>query len=374
MREIIIGRPLLSLTINLGQYEMIRIKILTLLSLAFELPGEYFEVRHLQDNQTILPVLAQYQPDLVLCQQRDDIPTKLQEELDEKLLVLTEPQNAQSCLRQIEEKITEIVWPSEQEKPKMVSIITASYCSGEILYAVYSSLAQQTSSRWEWVIVDDDSDDKTWEVLHQIASWDSRVKIYAVNQHRGNIGALKRDACRLACGEYLIELDHDDFLAPTAVERVRQVFDADPDLGMIYSNYAYIDDSLRPICELRPVYKYRKTTLNGQEYLEVMKPDISALQTSEWVTSYLNVPFHMKAFRASELHRLGGYNAHLKVSDDWEIVYRFYLYSRIRHINELLYLYCVRRAKEQRSNTTSSVLELSFWLRDLAIKHYRLLE
>ena len=99
-----------------------------------------------------------------------------------------------------------------------VSVFTPSHRSG-FLDDCYASLAAQTFADWEWVVV-----------LNAGAVWtppdDARVHL-----HRGDaltgVGAVKRRACELATGEILVECDHDDVLASTALAEIVEAF-ADP--------------------------------------------------------------------------------------------------------------------------------------------------
>lgn len=76
------------------------------------------------------------------------------------------------------------------------------------------SLLAQTHRRWEAVIVDDGSTDRTGEIADEWAHRDSRISvIHSVN---GGLGAARNLGTLQVRGDYLAFLDSDDVLPPTA--------------------------------------------------------------------------------------------------------------------------------------------------------------
>ena len=76
------------------------------------------------------------------------------------------------------------------------------------------SLLAQTHRRWEAVIVDDGSTDRTGEIADEWAHRDNRISvIHAVN---GGLGAARNLGTHQVRGDYLAFLDSDDVLPPTA--------------------------------------------------------------------------------------------------------------------------------------------------------------
>mgnify|MGYP003185083243 CR=1 FL=1 len=99
-----------------------------------------------------------------------------------------------------------------------VSIFTPTYNRSHVLGRAYQSLCRQTCLDFEWVVADDGSTDDT-EAL--VCSWIPAAPFpirYLRFPHRGKPYAM-RDGFAECRGEYLYELDSDDELAPTAVER-----------------------------------------------------------------------------------------------------------------------------------------------------------
>ena len=97
------------------------------------------------------------------------------------------------------------------------------------------SLLAQTYEDWEWIVV-----------LNHGARWrppvdDPRLRL-VVQDDLAGVGAAKRHACSLALGEFLVELDHDDELRSDALTLVVEAFDAHPEVGLVFSNFAQINE------------------------------------------------------------------------------------------------------------------------------------
>ncbi len=258
-------------------------------------------------------------------------------------------------IRAIESCYCGYLWehPKQHLQP-LISVYTGTYNTGDFLRETYQSLREQTYTNWEWVVVDDESTDGTWERLLQIATEDIRVRPVRIS-HNGKIGAIKDMATRLAYGTYLVELDHDDMLTDTALMDIKTAFETSPDVGMVYSNFAEFFMDGRPHRYGGEFWenRYRKTEYHGKVYDECITPNIYDRFGPDYTEQFgwfLTVgPNHVRCFRASELKRLGGYNANFPVADDWELMARFFLYSKVYHIDKLLYLY---RFLDNAGNTT----------------------
>ncbi|MBA3272245.1 MAG: glycosyltransferase family 2 protein [Chthoniobacterales bacterium] len=112
------------------------------------------------------------------------------------------------------------------------------------------SLLEQSVADWEWCIVDDGSTDhETRKLLEQIAAASPRVRTkFIVNS---GISAATNEGLDLAAGEFVCFLDHDDLLAPNALEQMQQkVCD---DFEVVYSDEDKLDDQTGKFVE--PFFK-----------------------------------------------------------------------------------------------------------------------
>ncbi|MBI3654089.1 MAG: methyltransferase domain-containing protein [Acidobacteria bacterium] len=203
------------------------------------------------------------------------------------------------------------------------------------LAEAYQSLKQQSFTDWQWLLVTNGGLKRS----DLPAFNDSRVVMCdAPEEAEGRVGALKKFACGLASGKYLVELDHDDQLLPEALAKVKAAFDENPDVGMVFSNCGYVqqDNSAFPF---RADYgwQYRERRVFGFRVMETLSP----APIPQHLCKILFAPDHLRAYRKSVYTALGGHDESLQFADDHDLTCRMYLHSKIHHIDDLLYLYRV---------------------------------
>jgi len=242
----------------------------------------------------------------------------------------------------------------------LASVYTPTYNSDALIDNAYNSLLNQTYTNWEWVIVDDGSTDKFYNKLLKFEQSDPRIRVLRSNFNRGvRIGYMKRLASSLCFGKYLLELDHDDWFREDCIEEVVKAFEANPEVGFVYTNDVHIDldgnhwrydkdekDQTKDYFVDGAQYwknQYRKFNWKNKEYEETIRFNFE----DGWGPSpmdrhafYLTVgPNHLRAYRKSELDRLGGYNWRVSIADDLDLYMRFYMRSKSLHIDKPLYFY-----------------------------------
>ncbi len=242
-----------------------------------------------------------------------------------------------------------------------ISIFTPTYNTGNKLNETYQYIANQTHKNWEWIIVDDGSTDDTLNIAKNISNNDLRVKVFAFD-HFGRIGYLKKAAACLCSGEYLVELDHDDILTEDCLEEIIKTFKENPDVGMVYSNCAewmqQADENNQPIPWEKSTndawnmygadyWMYKDTEWNGKLCKEALQWDVNGYYsfygndgqkiTLPVILSMPICPNHVRAFRSSEYHRIGCHRD-LVYADDYDLMLRMFIHSKIFHIKKMLYI------------------------------------
>jgi glycosyltransferase involved in cell wall biosynthesis len=108
-----------------------------------------------------------------------------------------------------------------------VAIITPYFNTGPIFGETIASLRAQSLQQWEWVVVDDGSDDpQALEVLAQLREHgDPRVRVIA--QPNRGLPAARNAGVAASSAPLLFFLDSDDLLAPTALEQLAWLLHSD---------------------------------------------------------------------------------------------------------------------------------------------------
>jgi glycosyltransferase involved in cell wall biosynthesis len=204
---------------------------------------------------------------------------------------------------------------AEPARP-LVSVITPVYrVPPWVLAQTVASIQEQDFQDWELCLVDDGSDQPELEAfMSKVAAADDRIRLNR-RSVRGGISAATNDGLAMARGDYVALVDHDDLLAPTALGRVANALEDQPDAELVYTDEAtFTSDGL--------VVPY-------------LKPD--------WSPDYLETCMyigHLTVYRRSMIQDVGGLRAHVDGSQDWDLALRVTeLTDRVVHVPEVLYFW-----------------------------------
>lgn len=228
---------------------------------------------------------------------------------------------------------------SKRNDLPLVTVFTPAYRTGDKIRRPFNSLRSQTYKNWEWVIMDDSDDNgETFDMLSKMGEEDYRVRVYKESRHTGVIGSLKRNACMLGRGSILVELDHDDELTADALGRVVAAFGSNPEIGFVYTDFAECFEDCSPV-----VYgegwgfgygSYRKENHLGVDYMVVNSPNINA----KTIRHIVAAPNHIRAWRTDIYREIGGHSDQIHVADDYEIMIRTFLATRMCRIPHMCYI------------------------------------
>lgn len=105
----------------------------------------------------------------------------------------------------------------------MITIFTPVYNRAYIIGRLYQSLLNQTNYEFEWLVVDDGSDDRIGELIDiWIKKENAPFKIRFYRQENGGKHRAVNKGVQLAEGDAFFIVDSDDYLAADAVELVYQ--------------------------------------------------------------------------------------------------------------------------------------------------------
>ena len=227
-----------------------------------------------------------------------------------------------------------------QVKP-LISVLMPTYNTQEtFLRQAIDSVRMQLYPNWELCVSDDGSNQpQVRRVLEEYASLDDRIKL-RFSETNTNISMATNRALELANGGYVLLLDHDDILEKQALFRVAESIQAD-DPDFIYSDEALISQ-------------------DGCDVLGyVFRPSFSLelLRAHPYIT-------HLVAFRTNLLRGMGGLDASLTISQDYDLILRVVeKAATIVHIPEVLYLWrqhqqsAGHEKKERVAATSKQILE-----------------
>lgn len=196
-----------------------------------------------------------------------------------------------------------------------VSIVITTYNRDRYLGAAIASVLRQTYTEFELLVWVDGSTDRSIEVAHYYAACDERVRVVAA-KHWGRSMALMA-AIAHTSGEYVGWVDDDDLLSATALQETVAVLDAEPEIGLVYTDY--IDTS-----EDNRVLRYGKRCQIPYSPKRILV---------DFMT------FHFRLMRRSLYDRVGGIDPAFEVAEDYDLCLRLSEATEFWHIHRPLYYY-----------------------------------
>ncbi|MFD2823321.1 glycosyltransferase family 2 protein [Lacinutrix iliipiscaria] len=187
-------------------------------------------------------------------------------------------------------------------KEPLISIIIPAFNRAHLIEETLNSVKSQTYKNWECIVVDDGSTDHTKSIVKTYTDNDERFKFYnrPITHLAGGNGARNYGAEK-SQGDWLVFLDSDDVLMPTAL------------LNRMNCGFDY--DML--IC------------VTGTFKRELGDSDIiwnkigSDKEESKLIGRYINMdmPWHTNGvtWRKDFFKKIGGWNDQLRAWQDWEI-------------------------------------------------------
>lgn len=179
-----------------------------------------------------------------------------------------------------------------------------------MLRACLRSVRRQTYRSWELVLVDDGSSDPGTRRTLRRAARSRRVRVLHNEANQGIAAATNR-GIEAAAGEYVVLLDHDDELAPTALEWCAACA---PAADLIYSDEYKID---------------RRGRVSGAFHKPSWSPRLLL---------GLNYVNHLACIRTEHLRQVGGLRVGFEGAQDHDLLMRLSeLPLTVAHLPNLLY-------------------------------------
>lgn len=129
-----------------------------------------------------------------------------------------------------------------------VTVLITNYNYAKYVVDAIASVAVQTEQKWECLIYDDCSTDESLrKIVCYLNALDGvlrrKFQLCTFPSNQG-LGALCNKALQHVRGRYYIRLDADDILRNDALQTMRKIMDASPDIEGVWSGYKLFGDSM----------------------------------------------------------------------------------------------------------------------------------
>jgi len=201
-----------------------------------------------------------------------------------------------------------------------LSLIIPVYNDEKYVSEALQSVGKQTldSSLFEVVIVNDGSTDRTGELIDKEVKGINNARVIPREENRG-ISFTKNQAIKESNGKYIVILESDDLLMPSALEATLDFMNENPSVCYSYSGHKRIDE-------------------NGKDLNQERVGDFFSRKK----LLHYNFVGHLRCF-TKEIHNLiGGFDESIKVCEDWNHVLKaseILREDQIKHNPRVLYSY-----------------------------------
>ena len=123
--------------------------------------------------------------------------------------------------------------PLDPTTPPVATIVTPFYNTGAIFHDTARSVFRQSFQQWEWIIVNDGSTNpEALAILDSYRNKDDRIRVINLPVNQG-ISAGRNTGYGAARTEYVVQLDSDDLLEPTAIEKWTWLLESYPEFAFV---------------------------------------------------------------------------------------------------------------------------------------------
>jgi len=200
-----------------------------------------------------------------------------------------------------------------------VSVVLPVHNRRELVRRAIDSVLAQTMSDFELLVIDDCSTDATADVVEEYCS-DPRVTLFRNQTNLGPAGARNR-GIELARGHYIAFQDSDDRWFPEKLSQQVSALERNPEHQACFCGALYYSQS-------QCYYIPREGTL-----------DVESAASGDLSTAVLYsnpaTPQTMLV-KAILFDKVGGFNAALKINEDWDLVIRMAQQARFAFVAEPL--------------------------------------
>jgi glycosyltransferase involved in cell wall biosynthesis len=196
-----------------------------------------------------------------------------------------------------------------------VSVVMPAYNAQRYISQAIESILTQTLTDFEFLVIDDGSEDRTAKIVQEYGDRDARVRLLTHGGNRNICNALNT-GIRTARGPYIARMDADDWSYPYRLERQVAFMDAHPEVGVSGGTIEVCDDELRPLNRRT----YRRTDAEIRRRL------------------FRYSPFAHPAviYRTGAARAVGGYDPALADAEDYDFYFRLGIAWKFANLPDLL--------------------------------------
>lgn len=221
------------------------------------------------------------------------------------------------------------------------------YNAEKYISEAIESILNQTFTNFEFVIIDDCSTDKTWEIIQKYAQKDKRI-IAIKNEKNLKLSATLNKGIEVCKADYIARMDADDWSYPNRLAKQYEVISKDSKIGILGGSMEVCDEDLK-------VLNFRKYNISDSEIRKNL---------------FKYSPFcHPATMFKKEALLKERYNSYLDLAEDYDLYFRIGREYKFENLSDVLLKY--RTSITQSSSSRAHKQQyLTLYIRLKAIMEY----
>ena len=231
-----------------------------------------------------------------------------------------------------------------------ISVIIPTYNRGALIDKTVQTVLSQDlpAEEVELIIIDDGSTDNTWEVLQSLYSENPQIRLFTIPN--GGVANARNFGLKEARGEFVAYLDHDDLWLPDKLRLQRAKLIENTDSGVVYCDWLAVDENNKPLGHAFQVsHHYWWRPKQGNVFPWILVPHIFEFSRSPIIS------MTMPMMRTEMIREIGGFDAQIVPSDDWDLWIRLSKVTRFTYVPKVLAHYVFHDAQQHKDMEKASM-------------------
>ena len=241
-------------------------------------------------------------------------------------------------------------------KQPLISVIMPCYNGEKFIGEAIESVINQTYKNWELIIVDDDSTDKSEEIVKQYLL-DNRIQYIQHKKNKG-IPSARNTGIKKSNGEFIALLDDDDMWIPSKLAIQLEEFQKSKDVfGLVFGNIRVINSG--------------GCIIHEAESLKINLENLSKEDVIRNLFLYNFISSITAMFKSECITEVGGFNEEITWGgDDYDLWLRLANRFKFAYINKVL---GIKRVHNDNYSQTERMIKGEIQLINSIVKKYTFL-
>jgi glycosyltransferase involved in cell wall biosynthesis len=225
----------------------------------------------------------------------------------------------------------------------LISVILPAYNAEKYIEAAVTSILLQTFRDFELIIIDDGSNDKTYEIVKNLANKDKRVYVLS-RENRGLVSSLN-EGIDLANAPLIARMDADDIALPERLYEQVNFLNNHSDIVCVGTAQIIIDE-------------------DGDELTCLSVPSENSVIQEKLLQGHCPLEHPSVMFRTEAVRALGAYRKDCEAAEDYDLWLRLGEIGKLANINKPLIKYrylsssiSAANQSKQRESTKKACIE-----------------